>query len=46
MRLIESWFFNESKVLCLKFEGNKFFERRKYDRLIEMYNLVIELCKY
>lgn len=46
MRLIESWFPNESKASCLKSEGNKFFERRQYDKSIEMYSLAIELCEY
>lgn len=46
MRLIESWFPNESKASCLKSEGNKFFERRKYDRSIEMYSLAIELSPH
>ncbi|XP_061189367.1 LON peptidase N-terminal domain and RING finger protein 1-like [Saccostrea echinata] len=42
-RLIESWFPNESKATCLKAEGNKFFERRQFDKSIELYSLAIEL---
>lgn len=45
-RLIESWFPNENKASCLKAEGNKFFERRQYDKSIELYSIAIELCKY
>lgn len=42
-RLIESWFPNESKASRLKAEGNKFFERRQFDKSIELYSLAIEL---
>lgn len=45
-RLLESWFPNESKASRLKADGNRFFERRLFEKSVELYSLAIELCKY